>query len=392
MQSLEATLSYSYRYWKGWFEKRNVADKYFSLWVSLGLSLFCIITTFPSYELFLEPNEIVALNWKALKTQIQHPLTPLPYLPSSHAGQIGMRLLLPAIAHLFHLQVFIYFYLQHFAGVLFFFLLLSLAKRLEVGAWTGFLLTLGIAATYVGKSFFVDTVGYFDGFCYLALLGALLVRPYWAVGLLYFCGFFIDERAFLAVPLVAASRFFLYSDGRSFKIALNEGIIAFVSFLLTFGIRYYIGKEYGIQTGEGSEYLGWVTARDNFKIAGFGLLSGLELISFIGFLPGYYLYKQGWRWAAWAYVLYYAACFLVMLIVLDLTRCTAYLFPGAICGFIILAKRDSKRFTEILVGCFCLSAILFPDTFVVGDYITWMGPIVPKIFRIIAVIGFGLHI
>jgi hypothetical protein len=221
---------------------------------------------------------------------------------------------------------------------------------------------------------------------------ALLYRQYWVAFGLYIACFFIDERAFLAVPLVCVARFFLHRDTNKWQRGLPEVGLAIAAIVTGLLVRFWLHTAYGLENGATSENLGLATARDNFQISGFGLLTGLDFWTFAGMFPAFLAWQKGWRWLASGYLIYYICCFLAMLLVLDLTRCTAYLFPAALAGVIAIARQERPVFAERFVLFFTLTALLFPPVFVVGDYILWMGPIFPKLVRVVAQLGFGVHI
>lgn len=381
---------------------RSIRQRYVSLylaapacsdfWTALVLCVFCICVSFPSYELFLEPNEIVLTNWSALQEQADAPLTPHLHPAEEHHGQLAFRLLLPGLAHLLHLPMMVFFVLLPVAGWGFFRILLALGRRGGLGVWGSLLLTLGMAATYVGKAFFVDVIGYFDAYCYILLLVSIYAKPRWAALLAYLASLFIDERAYLAVPLAAVARFWMQAEQPDLGRLVKETAPALGILVVGLVIRYTLHEQFGLVSGAQSGNLGLATLRDNFQISSIGLLTGLEFYTYAAFLPGMYFFLNGQRLLGMGYIAYLGACLLSMLLVLDLTRCTAYLFPAVLAGIFALARFEKPSFTERTLVALTLSALLFPPLFVVGDYILWMGPIVPKIIRIVARLGFGTDI
>lgn len=387
-----ALLEY-YRRWRQWYTRAYEASPVRTdFWTALALCMFCVCVSFPSYELFLEPNEIVLTNWSALQEQADAPLTPHPNPAEEHHGQLAFRLLLPVLAHLLHMSMKVWFALLPVAGWGFFRILLALGRRGGLGSWGALLLTVGMAATYVGKAFFVDVIGYFDAYCYLLLLVSIYLRPRWAAALAYVACLFIDERAYLAVPLAAVARFWMRAESPDLRSLLKEAAPALGILGLGLMVRYGLHAQFGLVSGAQSGNLGLATLRDNFQISSIGLLTGLEFYTYAAFLPGVYFYLHRQRLLGVGFVAYLGSCLLSMLLVLDLTRCTAYLFPAVLAGVFALARFEKSRFTEKTLLTLAVSALLFPPLFVVGDYILWMGPIVPKIIRIVAKLGFGTDI
>lgn len=387
-----ALLEY-YQRWRQWYTRAyEVSPVRTDFWTALVLCVFCVCVSFPSYELFLEPNEIVLTNWSALQEQADAPLTPHPHPAEEHHGQLAFRLLLPGLAHLLHMPMKGWFALLPVAGWGFFRILLALSRRGGLGIWGALLLTVGMAATYVGKAFFVDVIGYFDAYCYLFLLVSIYVRPRWAAALAYVACLFIDERAYLAVPLAAVARFWMRAETPDLRSLLKEAAPALGILGLGLMVRYGLHAQFGLVSGAQSGNLGLATLRDNFQISSIGLLTGLEFYTYAAFLPGVYFYLNRQRLLGVGFVAYLGACLVSMLLVLDLTRCTAYLFPAVLAGVFALARFEKTSFTEKTLLALTVSALLFPPLFVVGDYILWMGPIVPKIIRIVAKLGFGTDI
>ena len=356
--------------------------------------MLCVVVAFPSYELFFEPNEIVTKNWAVLNEQIEHPLTPLLCPPEEHYGQLAFRLLLPVMAHLLHLPLGLFFILLPVCGWSFFVLLQRLCRKAGLDAWSGLLVALGLAATYAGKAFFVDVIGYFDGYCYLLLLLSLLTRNQALALLAFFGSLYVDERAYLAVPLCAFCRFWLYRDARQTGLALLwlEAFGALGVLVVGLLLRAWLHTYCGLISGAQSTNLGLATLRDNFQVSTIGLLSGLDFWLYVAFIPAWYLWQQKGKLLAGAYVIYLGGCLIAMLLVLDLTRCTAYLFPAVLAGVFAMARAERPAFTEYMLAIFCAIALLFPPLFVVGDYILWMGPVFPKLFRVVARLSFGIDI
>jgi len=389
---LQSALVFVYKRLKigycGWAQQ----TRWYQELTAIALCLFCISVSFPSYELFIEPNEIVTRNWEVLQTQSDAPLTPHYYPPEDHAGQLACRLFLPALAHILHLPIKGFIFLLPLVGFLFFTLLQKIAKRAGLGIWEGLLASLSLAAVYVGKSFFVDVLGYFDGYVFLLLLAAIYVRHTWVAYLAYFCCLFIDERAYLAVPLVAVARYWLYATQLNtwafWKVALPTAVVL----LLGLVTRYLLHIQFGLISGTMSENLGWQTVRSNFQISALGLLTGLDFWTFGAFLPAFYFWQKDQRLLALGFIIYLATAFLAMLIVLDLSRCTAYLYPAVLASIFCIARFEKPKFGEKILLFFTVTSLLFPPLFVIGDYVLWMGPIIPKLIRVIANLGFGIHI
>jgi hypothetical protein len=127
-------------------------------------------------------------------------------------------------------------------------------------------------------------------------------------------------------------------------------------------------------------------------VASIGLLSGLKFWTFLGLLPAFAFWQRGSKLLGIGYSLSYLAALVVMLAVLDLTRCTAYLFPAVLAGIAFLAKQERPEFVSKTLLFFTGTSLLFPSLFIVGTSIVWMGPILPKLIRLVALLGFGAHI
>ncbi len=366
-------------------------------WAALGLCLVCIVCSFPSYDLFLHPNVIVATNWQALQAQAEHPLTPRDYPAELHHGQIAFRLLLPVLAHLGQFSILWFLALLPVAGWLFFRTLLALCRRVGFDGWASFWLALGFAFTYVGKGFFVDVIGYFDGYCYLLLLLSLMAPQRYVAMLAWLGALFVDERAFLAVPLCVVARLWIYmrfwrNESPKLKNIWFEAWPALVTLSLAVVIRIYLTHQFGLQNGATSENLGLITFRGNFQVAAIGLLSGLDFYLFVGFLPAIYWWFTKQRLLGVLYTLYMCICLAAMMLVLDLTRCTAYLFPAALAGLFAIARHESLSTCTRVPPLLAVTAFAFPPLFTVGTTVLWMGPIFPKVLRMAAKAIWGVDI
>lgn len=349
---------------------------------AVGLGFLLAITfAFPHYDVFL-PGNAPHPNWEYVETQIQAPLSAGDYSPESHAAKRAFRLLVPVVGYLtgIHSPPF-FILLQHLFGLLFFYLALRLAERITQDKVAALLLLAGIVGIYLGKSFFWDIGGWFDGIAFFFLLLAMYSRSYWVLFLSLTLAFWTDERAILASTLVYLWWKFSLQDDlplslKNLLLPNPRNLIIIATWACYLGLRTLLTQQYGLSVPMGEEGAIGFQRWELFLPALLTAFEGLWLL----LLPlGISLWNRSSVWLALALLLATGIVMIPALMVADITRSLTYAFPLIFIGLQGLQRTantlEIRNFLLILAAC-CL---LFPNLVVIST-IRWIHPMVPGLF------------
>jgi len=325
---------------------------------SLLCALLVILSSTPKYGSFhfstgfhtSEKAVQDTATCQTLQKQISNPFTILPQANGFHQDKMQFRLFMPVMGHLLHLDVNGLIVLQQILGIFLFLILLLLIKKITGDDVQALLFATGSAFIYFGKACFIDLWPWFDGTCYLLILMAMFWRSPLLIWLFVFAASWIDERG-----LVATGYVFIWwliqsqkdeKENISFKklIILNTRSLAVVlAWVSYFALRTYLHKSYHFQTytenifGKDSAY------QHTMSIAHFGLFTGIIW---------YWLFILAativllWRKSFLPLILLYGvigASTVSALLVYDVTRSAAYIFPAAIIGFYLIQKPKNEN-------------------------------------------------
>ena len=359
-------------------------DRFWALRVGVIVQLFGLFVSFPSYDLYIFPNQLVLKNWGALNNQFLHPLTALPFAPNEHYGQIGMRLTLPIISYLLHLRVSFWLAFQPFLGMAFMGILAKEVEKLCSSRLVAFVLCLGLAATYVGKSFWVDVIGYFDGYGFFLLLVACVNRNPFALISLIVAACFVDERSYVVLPLVALYQLVRYEPFNFRASFIVKKVWPFaVAIMVSLCIRYFVGHHFHLfPPTEYSESVGLNVIRENYKSIPILYLGALDAywLCFVYLGAALWLIRQ--RALSVLFALYSVVAIGVILIVLDVTRAGAYFFPVVLCFIAVLYRQEQRKNANATLATLTGMALFIPPIFSVGNTHIWMDPALPEIIKL----------
>lgn len=354
--------------------------KHWRLATVMCLALIAIIFAFPAYDTLLKMDHVDNLVY--LKDQFEHPFESPDASPESHQAKRVFRLSVPIIANItgVHNPV-VYLILQHFLGLGFFFLGLRLAERLLQNKTSALLLLLSIAGIYLGKSFFWDLQGWFDGIAFFFLLLAMINQNPLVQWLSLSIAFWTDERAILASGLI-----WFWWKLKSYGIEnlslgkfLKPDIVT-ITFILAWGlylgIRLWLADTYGMQVPMDESGAIGFQRWEMFIPALFTSLEGIWLL-FIPLLL--LLHQKGNIWQFLGLGLAFTVVIIPALMVADMTRSITYAFPIIFIAVYFLHQstqaQEQKQFLLVVaLGCLC-----FPNLTVIS-HLSWLHPIFPGIF------------
>ncbi|MEL7342634.1 MAG: hypothetical protein AAGM67_19275, partial [Bacteroidota bacterium] len=253
------------------------------VWTMLIIAGIALLFAYPSYDLLFQEQE--STNFIHLRHQFASPFEASEAAPESHQAKRVFRLSIPVLAKLSGISSPIVFIaIQHLLGLGFFLLGIRLAERLFEDRTSAFLLLIAIGGIYLGKSFFWDTRGWFDGFAFFALLLAMYspnVLVQWSS--LSFA-FWTDERAILASGLVWIWwKLQVYGQNRlDLKTLIKPDRIT-LTFVLAWGsylaIRLWLSQTYEMSVPMGKSGAIGFQRWELFLPALFTSLEGMSLLT-----------------------------------------------------------------------------------------------------------------
>ena len=301
--------------------------------------------------------------------QGRHPLTPMRVAnDGSHAAKLAFRLVPPLLVHVTHLSVEGYYVVQGLLGVATLALLAWCFHHTGYSRAWSLAIVIGIASTYMGAVWFLDTQPYFDAIAASALLVALCARPPAAVFLVASVALWTDERALLALGVVA-----LFHFGR--RRANTWTVAAAVAAYLV--VRLALGVRYGLTTGKSE--IGPGVLIDYWRAMPLAITLALEgLWVIVG--AGYWRALQARRWPIVAAGLLTLLSALVSVMVNDVTRSTVYMLPGvvvAVTQLVDLSPEQRRRLlgVPLAVCVLCPTAGFIVTTNAVLDHVGSFPPL-----------------
>jgi hypothetical protein len=336
------------RYWK-W--------KAAALFVPLSLVVAC--PSFTSVD-----SGTWADKWDAFLTQAEAPFTPHHYDSDSHFAKLAFRLTVPVVAHVLHLGKGGCIVLMVVCLFGLFYFLAGLAEKALAGRPDAFILTLGACFIFLGNVLVSDMRAVFDVVSFVMMAAAMYTRSSAVLVPMLLLGYFNDERALIASPLILLWHLV---EGRSVPIlrelfrAPRIAWMVPVSWLIYFALRHLLGTLFGLQIESGGTNL-MLEQMNNWM---FGLWTGLEGW-WLPVLAGFMLLLLQRRFAFTA--LFAAAMAVVVVVawsVIDITRSMAYIFPAVFIGLAVVARSETPatmRKLVLLTFLLCLFPTYYADS------------------------------
>lgn len=365
------------------FYKRLNIENLGDFKLSLVLVLFTWLVSSPHHPYSLlstwrkqAPTEI----WEVINRQIDHPLTPQYNLnPKSQAINHVFRVTMPLLGKLsfisanhWYARMLFLFILQHAAGVLFFYLLLKIARETGFNSYEAFLVGAGFACIYPGKSFYMDYCGYFDAMAYVFILWACYVKKSWLIFLLILGANFTDERAIIASLWIPV--WWQFKNKRQLKWPIDKyAVTAIAAIAFTFVIRYIMQSQFGLKLPTMEQENISFFNKMHYKTISFipvGLFSPLKLYwMLIIWMLASFVFKSEWRSLISNGIPLVLLLYIGVLAV-DVTRSVAYAFPILLFSLKYL-RENTKSMAQKKVLEYCLLFNFFIPTFFVQGSIYW---------------------
>jgi hypothetical protein len=301
------------------------------------------------------------------KNDLLNPMT--EYAPHTHEAKLVFRLTVPVIMKIFNLYPLHIFYLQFVLAFFIYYFWVVIVFKIIKNYKTTLLLTIAMACTYFGRSYYIDCWGGLDTYSYFFILLCIWGRnkPYILIpGALAL--FFLDERGILSFFIIWLGIKILDNDSESlsFKkiISLKDSSkYLYTVFLIGTGMRlylmysiripslsdsitfdYFIGQWKYLQAGL---FSGIVSFWGLFFLCLFVLLKNKNYLSFLGIFLGIILFS------------------LTAGMVSDMTRSIAYLLPLSLICLKLLDKYNIEIKNIAIV--IMIINILSPCNVFIGD-------------------------
>ncbi len=305
----------------------------------------------------------------AVAAQGDHPFTPLD-VPNEavHAAKLAFRLVPPLLIRFGHLSVGSYYVVQAVLGLVSLAALAWLFNQIGYSRRLSFALVLGLAFTYMGSVWFVDTQPYFDAIAVSALVLALCVTH----PALVFAGaslaLWTDERSILALAVVA-----LFHLRRREQSAVVAAVVALGAYI---ALRVYLGHRYGLSTGRSE--IGPPVFLDYWRTMPLALALSLEALWAL-IVVGLINPMRDRDWIAWATGACATGSALIAVMVDDVTRSTVYLLPAVVMAAAYFVERPEPYRTRVIGSVTVLCVLIVTTPAILDNF----GPLYPLPIRLV---------
>ncbi len=228
--------------------------------------------------------------------------------------------------------------LQVAFGLMFFYLLTGLALKITGSKLLAFLFALSFGFLYPGSTFVNEMFGFFDAFAFFFLLVAMLDIPIILTALALLLAFFTDERAVISSGLIIFWWQYLQMQktGKNF-FTPSPGAWAWAAAITVYALlRWMLVVKFGFKNQLAGTGLGELVYTLQYAgLAGWQVFEGFWLL----IVPAlYYLYRNRQFALIAIFVGINLVLFTTALLVDDMSRSIAYMFPSIIIALYIVAK------------------------------------------------------
>jgi hypothetical protein len=324
------------------FVEAFTRQKYWKIYLALICGVYCILSNVPAYTSLTHGQARGIAVWNRINRQIDHPFVgDTTNDPESHEARTTFRLSPPLIGKMLPTENKLYrmtglFVIQTICGFIFFYLLLVFAEANFTNRLFSFLLPCCFAVLYAGKTFFCDTIFFFDGLAYLFLLASVCSRrPLLVFGSL-FLAFYTDERALIGSGFVMLYHVLQVREGKRHRPAIISIVAAIVAYMAT---RFYMQAQWGMTTPSSDVTLATTTAHTYFSFIMLGIFTAFKSFWLI-FILGLFYIKGFWPRTIYSITL--LTVILGGISVFDFSRSISYGFVGLLAVLVYLYKEQSR--------------------------------------------------
>lgn len=341
------------------------------------LIILIYVTAFPPF------TELDLNLWDTMTYRAEHLFSPLPSeVRNSHTEKFAFRIAVPLIGRLLHFNALAFYLMSQLSGLLLIFFVQAAAYKLTADKITSFLVGLAVSCIFIGKWGFYDVYFHFDAFAILMLILAMHFRSRILIFLFIFVAAYTDERALIASALVFLWWKILEARSYSFRELLIPGrnsSVVIASWIAYGCSRVILQHIYGLATSTSD--VGIEVMAFNYKFAPLALLLSLEGLWILVAFGVFLLFEKKLPAYGILFILLMALSYLVALMVFDVSRSTGYLLPSVTIGLFLLQNEESGTTVRRVVMVSALICLITPTMEFLNN-VYWLGPIVPKIFKL----------
>ncbi|MFN5371745.1 MAG: hypothetical protein ACK5B6_09810 [Bacteroidia bacterium] len=374
---MEQTLQHSLEL----FFRPLFASKFRQFKTALAIGLMTLILSTPRLHMMNEYVHSDSGLWTVIIRKSKSLTDPLNDIPqASHAAKKKLRLTVPFLAAILHLNAWGIYIIQFILGFFSIFFFLALLERIIDNHLYALLLTASFAFIFAGKCAFVDISGHLDAWPFFFALATLFTRFRLLQLLLLFAVIWSDERGYILAFIACIAMFVL--DNYNQKDPAKESktnygaIIPVLAIPLAVGLRLYLTNNYGL----GTDYT------DPANEVGLDLF--FRQIEQRFFLSALIQFEGFWILFLAAAILLYQKRFYIAFtlftgiillntfssfIVGDIIRSASYGFPLIFISLLIFNKLSPKLLGMLVILIFTVCFIIPPFQFL-GEQISYYSP------------------
>jgi hypothetical protein len=315
--------------------------RFWKFYLALLCSAYCIFTNIPQYTVLAHGQSRGIAIWHRINHQIDHPFTAdTSNDPESHEARLTFRLTAPLLGKLLPTSNLLQrmaglFIIQNLCGIFFFYLLVCFAERHFQNRLSSFLLPWCFAVLYAGKTFFCDTIFFFDGFAYLFLLAGVCTRKALLVFAAVLLSFFTDERA-----LIGSGFVLLYHVLQNREQQNRPSVIAVIAAVVAYaGLRVFLQWRFNMFTPSSDVHILTTAYHAYFGYLLLGIFTAFKAFWLVLIL-GLFLLRGFWPRAIYAGTL--VLIVLGGISVFDFSRSISYGFVGLLAALMYLYRQKTQ--------------------------------------------------
>jgi len=334
--------------------------------ISLVIALFF---SFPSYDV-LSSKDYIETHWKPVLLKVLNPLFDLNtlYGPGSHASKNNLRLTVPIIAYLFHLNIWGILLFVGFVGICLFYVINEISLKITKDPVASLFSTLTVSSIYAGITSFVELRGNFDGVAIFFLITSLLPNPL-LIWVSLSLAFWTDERAVIAGALVLLFHCIIHNDVCKLCIFNINSLSVIIAYLLYILLRVFLAFRFNLYTtisGFGLQIL-----MDQVNNIPMGIWTGLEGGWIIVISAVLLLLLQRSFLSLSLFVAFMVCVIGVAVSVVDITRSMTYILPAFFIALKILTATETREEIRRLLLIAWLVSLLWPNYYAGGKHSIW---------------------
>jgi hypothetical protein len=335
--------------------------RFWKFYLAFLCCIYCICTNIPQYTSLIHGQARGLPIWHRINNQIDHPFTAdTSNDPESHEALLTFRLTPSLIGKMLPVtdlrqRMTGLFVIQNICGFLFFYLLIVFAEANFNSRLFSFLLPWCFAVLYAGKTFFCDTIFFFDGMAYLFLLASICTRKPLLVLASLFLAFYTDERALIGSGFVMLYHVLQNQQGNRQKPAIIAIVSAIALYIAT---RAFLQIHFGLAMPPGAVHTLTTPLHTYFGFILLGIFTAFKSFWLV-FILGLFFIKG--FWAKSIYCVTLLSIIIGGISVFDFSRSISYGFVGLLAVlFCLYSVKERVAVLNKFVLLLLATSFLYP--------------------------------